>query len=281
MPATICIYLFIYIYTQETSVIIAARLSDTEETEAVITEQREKYRVLATRGAIIFFVVTSLSEIDPMYQYSLKYFLSIFCNVLEIPHEKMEITERLENLMADEIYAIYLNVSRGLFERHKLIFSFSLAVAIGRQTGLIKESEYTFLLHGSGSGGATTTSTRTSTQLYLQFEKINLSENAWKNCLYLEQTYSTFNGLTLDLDKSIHIELNDYKTDFIFAKDGVTSTPKQSIQNWNLTLNNFQKLLLIKAVAEQNLVSAISSFVRLTLGDHFTTSDGNSSLSVL
>lgn len=60
--------------SKETSAIIAARLVETEATEEKISVARERYRSVATRGSVLYFVVAQLAEIDPMYQYSLKYF---------------------------------------------------------------------------------------------------------------------------------------------------------------------------------------------------------------
>ena len=60
--------------SKETSAIIATRLNETEATEEKITVAREKYRSVATRGSVLYFVVANLAEIDPMYQFSLKYF---------------------------------------------------------------------------------------------------------------------------------------------------------------------------------------------------------------
>lgn len=59
---------------QETSEIINARLEETEATEISISAAREKYRSVATRGAVLYFAVAQLADIDPMYQFSLKYF---------------------------------------------------------------------------------------------------------------------------------------------------------------------------------------------------------------
>lgn len=79
---------------QETSAVIAARLIETEATEEKISIAREKYRTVATRGSVLYFVVAQLADIDPMYQYSLKYFKQVircyinnlstgrFCNII-------------------------------------------------------------------------------------------------------------------------------------------------------------------------------------------------------
>ncbi|CAI9736985.1 dynein axonemal heavy chain 6-like [Octopus vulgaris] len=57
-----------------TSKVIKERLKEAEQTEQNISTAREKYRPVATRGSIIYFVVADMAEIDPMYQFSLKYF---------------------------------------------------------------------------------------------------------------------------------------------------------------------------------------------------------------
>lgn len=46
-------------------------------TEEKITAAREKYRPVATRGSVMYFVVASMAEVDTMYQYSLKYFKQV------------------------------------------------------------------------------------------------------------------------------------------------------------------------------------------------------------
>ena len=59
---------------QVTSGVISTRLKEAETTEEKISTAREKYRPVATRGSVMYFVVASMAEVDPMYQYSLKYF---------------------------------------------------------------------------------------------------------------------------------------------------------------------------------------------------------------
>ena len=46
-------------------------------TEEKISLARDKYRVVAERGSIMYFVVSSMADVDPMYQFSLKYFMQV------------------------------------------------------------------------------------------------------------------------------------------------------------------------------------------------------------
>lgn len=64
-------------FCQVTSEAIKHRLEEAEATELMINSARERYRPVATRGSVLYFVIASLSEIDPMYQFSLKYFKQV------------------------------------------------------------------------------------------------------------------------------------------------------------------------------------------------------------
>lgn len=69
-------------FMQITSGAIKIRLKEAESTEVMINAAREKYRPIATQGSVMYFVIASLSEIDPMYQYSLKYFKQVSVEVV-------------------------------------------------------------------------------------------------------------------------------------------------------------------------------------------------------
>ena len=56
-----------------TSGVIKQRLNEMEITEEKTSTAREKYRSVATRGSVLYFVVASMGEVNPMYQFSLKY----------------------------------------------------------------------------------------------------------------------------------------------------------------------------------------------------------------
>lgn len=64
--------------------------------------------------------------------------------------EKSDILEqRLAILLREITLAVYRNVSRGLFERHKLVFSLLLNMAIVLSNGEVTQEQWDFLLRGA------------------------------------------------------------------------------------------------------------------------------------
>ncbi|BFG02702.1 dynein heavy chain 6 axonemal [Drosophila madeirensis] len=241
---------------KETSLIIAARLIDTEETEKIITASRERYRILASRGAILYFVVAGLAEIDPMYQYSLKYFTQIFCNVLRQEHATQSVEKRISSLMLDELKAIYDSISRGLFENHKIIFSFLLALSVERQEKRVSDEEFSFLTRGA-VGNIRPKQQPSSTKL---------SQMEWDACIYLEDNFpDTFSGISNEIDRPFFLQLQDNKEIFDFARTKQPPTDK-----WNKRLRTFHKLMFIAVFRKPRFLLNVVSYLHATVGRYFT-----------
>ncbi len=77
-----------------------------------ISTAREKYRPVATRGSVMYFVVATLAEIDPMYQYSLKYFNQLFNMCIEQSEKSSDLQTRLNTLLDKTTNSVYTNVAR-------------------------------------------------------------------------------------------------------------------------------------------------------------------------
>uniref|UniRef100_A0A8C4FET8 Dynein axonemal heavy chain 6 n=1 Tax=Catagonus wagneri TaxID=51154 RepID=A0A8C4FET8_9CETA len=256
-----------------TSGAIKIRLKEAESTEQMINVAREKYRPVATQGSVMYFVIASLSEIDPMYQYSLKYFKQLFNTTIETSVRTHSLQQRMHILLEQTLLTAYVNVSRGLFEQHKLIYSFMLCVELMRQQGRLTDAEWNFFLRGSAG-----------------LEKEHppkpdfpwLVTAMWFACCDLEELFPVFKGLTQYIVlHPISIRIGSFET-YINPNDreAYSKTKKNSQlmtvermttnhNSWHPELSSFQKLILIKCCKEEKVVFALTDFVIENLGKSF------------
>merc|ERR1719424_2494592 len=92
-----------------------------------IDEVTETFRPVATRASIVYFVVADLANMDPMYQYSLQFFANLFQTRLRLSEKSDVIATRINIVLKDFTEFIYVKICGGLFEDHKLLFSFLIA----------------------------------------------------------------------------------------------------------------------------------------------------------
>ena len=79
--------------------VVQKRVKEAQHTEAEINLAREKYRVVPHRGSTLFFVMADLPLIDPMYQYSLDYFIQIFNHCIKSSPKSIDLPTRLRTLL--------------------------------------------------------------------------------------------------------------------------------------------------------------------------------------
>lgn len=158
-----------------------------------------------------------------MYQYSLMWFTNLFIMGVEnsVPSNKLE--ERLENLNSYFTYSLYENICRSLFERHKLLFSFLLAVKILFGKGDMDENEWRYFLTGP-SGDIHIPDNPTSW----------ISETAWPD------VYRQFYGMeTLPCLEGIEIHFLQNSDEYKGIFDSPNAHEEPLPNFWNDKLNNF------------------------------------------
>ncbi len=109
---------------------IQAKQKVADVTQCEIDETRSGYTPVATHASILFFCITDLANIEPMYQYSLTWFINLYLQSIANSPASPDLQERVLSLNDHFTRSIYNNVCRSLFEKDKLLFSFILCVGI-------------------------------------------------------------------------------------------------------------------------------------------------------
>uniref|UniRef100_A0A6I8N290 Dynein axonemal heavy chain 1 n=1 Tax=Ornithorhynchus anatinus TaxID=9258 RepID=A0A6I8N290_ORNAN len=224
---------------------IQAKVKITESTEKDIDLTRMEYVPVATRTKILFFCMSDLSNVDPMYQYSLEWFLKIFLSSIT----NSEKTGMAENINKYLTYSLYSNVCRSLFEKHKLMFAFLLCVRIMMNDGKIKMAEWRYLL----SGG--------SVKKFRENPAVDwLSERAWRDIMALTNL-ETFTYFANDFVR--------YLQEFRDIFDSPEPHRKPLPGRWNNRLDQFQKLLVLRCLRGDKVTNAMQDFIANNLEPRF------------
>jgi dynein heavy chain, axonemal len=246
--------------SKTTSSAINNRLAEAEVTTTEINNTREGYRVVASRGSIIYFVVANLSLIDPMYEYSLQYYKDLFVQRLVKTEKREVLEERLTLLINDITNSMYTNVCRGLFEKDKLLYSFVIAAQIEIAGGLVSEAEWQQFMIGL----VVEKSVIEKYPLPDNLRK-DISEKNWGNAVMLDTILPTiFGGLRDDVQTNV-----SFWTQF-FITDSPHLDPLPA--EWDTKLSKFQKLLLIRLLREEKVGFAVKHYVSNALGEYYTES---------
>ncbi|CAE8588678.1 unnamed protein product [Polarella glacialis] len=136
--------------SKETSTAVNARVKMAQEAAFQINTACAEYTQVATSGSILYFVIADLANMNPMYQFSLFYFVRLFNICMDKALKSDDIDIRMQYLQNSILNYIFINVCRGLFEDHKLTCSFIIATSFQRHAQEVTQSEWSLLLRGLG-----------------------------------------------------------------------------------------------------------------------------------
>lgn len=135
--------------TKEKAAEVSQKIKLAEETSVDIEVLRNGYRLAAQRGAILYFVLSEMSVVNPMYQYSLSSYLEVFVYSLRKAVPDNILVKRLNNIIVTLTRNVYEYGCIGFFEKHKLLFSFQMTVKLEQSRGKLTQMEVDFFVKGN------------------------------------------------------------------------------------------------------------------------------------
>uniref|UniRef100_A0A4W3JPZ5 Dynein axonemal heavy chain 11 n=1 Tax=Callorhinchus milii TaxID=7868 RepID=A0A4W3JPZ5_CALMI len=225
---------------------IELKVSEAKENELKINEAREHYRPAAARASVLYFIVSDLSRINPIYQFSLKAFNIVFHKAIERTEQSEDLKERVANLTECITYSMFLYTSRGLFERDKVIFVSQMAFQILLMNMEIDLQELDFLLRF------------TVDQIYKSPVDF-LATQSW-SAIRAMAMMDEFRGLDRDIEGSA----KRWKK---FVESECPEKEKFP-QEWKKK-SSLQKLIMLRALRPDRMTYAVRNFVEEKLGSKY------------
>ncbi len=226
--------------SQKTSSIIASRFKDAQEMDAKITFAREEFRPVAKRSTTLYFVLVNLNQLSPMYYYSFENFKYLHTKFIDIS-KAFSNSQRINTLISGFTDFVISHVSRGLYEKHKLIFWFSICIAIDKDSNPSLATEWDILLSSVHQFK--------NDQILITDGLCSLTQGQKELCSQLEHLYpDRLHGICASMEN-----------DAIWGIWAESSKPEDQIP-WP-GLFDCDKLILLKTFHGEHFLPAVRKFV--------------------
>ncbi|XP_048258404.1 dynein axonemal heavy chain 1-like isoform X3 [Haliotis rufescens] len=229
---------------------IQAKVVVAEQTEKDIDQTRSQYIPVAINTQILFFCVADMANIDPMYQYSLEWFINIYLSGIANAERADNIPQRIKNINNYFTFSLYSNVCRSLFEKHKLLFAFLLCARIKMHDGSINMDEWRFLIAGG---------TVKPEELPNPAPEW-ISDRSWQDILTLGVLQKF-----VDFPRDFKNHVDGFKMIFDSTEPHRESLPAQ----WDEKLDSFQKIIVLKCLRPDKVTNVMQDYVAANLGQRF------------
>ena len=248
--------------SKKSSLEIEKSIAEAVGIERQVNKAREQYREIATRGAVLYFVLVDLGKIDPMYQYSFSFLKKLFNDALRIANipAGTSTEDRKQSMITSITRVVHRTVCRGLFEIHKLMFSFLVAVQISIRGNSIKLDEWDLFVRGAGI--------IVSAEAQAKINPLSgcIPDSSWHLACAAEEKIASFAGLTSSMSRAAM-----QWAEFARLKHPHLE-PKKIPAGFGTRISRFQRLILMRILRPEKVRAASAKFVEEVLGAYYTES---------
>ncbi|XP_076249285.1 dynein axonemal heavy chain 7 [Calliopsis andreniformis] len=227
---------------------IQVKQAATEQTEKSIDAARLQYTSIATYSTVLFFTIAVLANVDPMYQYSLPWFVNLFESAIDNTEPADTVEQRLADLTKYFTYSLYANVCRSLFEKDKLLFTLLLTINLLQQEGKLSLSQWMFLL----TGGISIDNPYVNPTTWLPSKQ-------WNELCNLDSVEG-FSGI-----REIFTTHTEQWRQLFDSKEPHNDTIPPPYDH----LNRFERMLVLRCIRPDKIIPAVQNFVEEELGPQF------------
>ncbi|TDG53310.1 hypothetical protein AWZ03_000125 [Drosophila navojoa] len=218
-------------------------------TEIEIDAARQQYIPVAKHSAILFFCISELANVDPMYQYSLAWFLNLFVNTILKAPKSAVLAERLQNLNDYFTKSIYTNVCRSLFEKDKLVISLVMCLGILVSQGRLEKEELLFFLTGG-----------------IGFKSI--IPNPYKDWLPEKAWAAIYRASDLEGIKNFHSKIKKNLNEWREYYDAINPQEMPLPEPYG-EVSEMLQLIILKSMRPDKLVPAVRAYITRNLDKSF------------
>ena len=224
-----------------------------EVTQREIEAARAQYVTCGQYNAKLFFCIADLANIDPMYQYSLSWFIKLFIRSIHDSEKTEQVKDRLVFINDHFTYSLYNNICRSLFVKDKMLFALLLDVLILEGEGKLTDLQYKFFLTGVGAAdpeeGPNPAPEWLSGKSWTEFNRLSTISDSLKTVAA---------DVAADPAKWRHI----YDSTDPYAE----TLPDAYAER----CSHFEKLCVVRVMRPDKITTAVRSFIADTIGPKYT-----------
>merc|ERR1719424_226768 len=139
---------------------VEQKIADATEKKEEISEKREQYRPVATRGSVMYFCMTDMTLVSNpvtmqpsgwMYNCSLLQFMLQFELSVKDSVKCQPTSKRVDVIIDYLTYKVYRYMNRGLFVRDQMMFKMLFTLSILKWNGQLTPADISIFLKGGSS----------------------------------------------------------------------------------------------------------------------------------
>mmetsp|Transcript_15477 Transcript_15477/g.20964 ORF Transcript_15477/g.20964 Transcript_15477/m.20964 type:complete len:413 (+) Transcript_15477:886-2124(+) len=239
---------------KETQENVSQGLESSSNAMKKINETRDSYRSCGRIAAALFFVLLDLYKINPMYQFSLAWYRDIFkMSIADAKLNNAAADQKIQTIIKCHIINVYRFTCRSLFERHKLLLAFQLAIKMKQSAGEVDQEEYLFFLRGAvGLADKSIALARPNAEW--------IQESAWNNLIELDQVLPAFANIC----QAIQLSTKEWKNWFSSKKPEPEEA--QLPGEWETKCEEpLRKMIILRCFRPDRVIFAVKNYILQTL----------------